>query len=298
MDISFSGQSPPSPPAKGGRGAVAVWLLCSLLLSGCLATTQEIADLRGDIVRLQLSLTEQQKTQGEFQGALKENQTSLQGNQADLSAKMEELMVKLESLSSQLVETDDHMTTLASRIDDLDKNTSNRLDAVVKTVQGVKSIPAPSPSRFYQAGANEFAKRRYDQAIQIFQTYLDQYPDTEKAPLAQYTIGECYGAQKNWEEALAAYDAVVSDYPKSGQVPSALLQKGLTLEQLGKTPEAIAVYDGLRKKFPHRKEAHTAHARLKDLRGDKDDLAPKPAPAAKPKATPARPPVPKKTPAK
>ncbi|MBK8575528.1 MAG: tol-pal system protein YbgF [Elusimicrobia bacterium] len=277
--------------------SLAVILFMGLVLPGCLATTQEIEDLRGDIFRLQTTLTEQQETQGEFQGALKENQASLQGNQADLSAKMEELTLKLESLSSQLVETDDHMTTLAARIDDLDKNISNRLDAVVKTVQGVKSIPAPSPSRFYQAGANEFAKRRYDQAIQIFQTYLDQYPDTEKAPLAQYTIGECYVALKNGEEALEAFDAVVVHYPKSGQVPTALLQKGLTLEQLGKTSEAIAVYDGLRKKYPHRKEAQKAHERLKSLRGDKDDLAPKPSPAAKPKAVPVRPTVPKKSPA-
>jgi tol-pal system protein YbgF len=266
-----------------------------LALAGCLATTQEIEDLRGDIVRLQSSLSDQQKVQGEFQGALKENQEALQGNQADLSAKMGELTLKLESLSSQLVETDNHMTTLAARIDDLDKNTSNRLDAVVKTVQGVKSIPAPSPSRFFQAGANEQAKRRYDQAIQIFQNYLDQYADTEKAPLAQYSIGECYLAQKNWEEALAAFEAVVKNYPKSGQVPAALLQKGRTLEQWGKTPEAIAVYDGLKKKFPHRKEAQSAHERLKVLRGDKDDSAPKAPPVSKPKPKPAPPPAPKKS---
>lgn len=272
--------------------------LFGLALTGCLATTQEIEDLRGDIVRLQSSLSDQQKVQGEFQGALKDNQEALQGNQADLSSKMEELTLKLESLSSQLVETDNHMTTLATRIDDLDKNTSNRLDAVVKTVQGVKSIPAPSPSRYYQAGANEQAKRRYDQAIQIFQSYLDQYADTEKAPLAQYSIGECYVAQKNWDEALAAFDAVISNYPKSGQVPTALLQKGRTLEQAGKTPEAIAVYDLLKKKFPHRKEARSAHERLKILRGDKDDPAPKPKPAPKSKPTSPHPPSPKKSPGK
>jgi hypothetical protein len=39
----------------------------------------------------------------------------------------------LEALSSQLVETDDHMTSLASRIDDLDKKTPRTgWDAVIK----------------------------------------------------------------------------------------------------------------------------------------------------------------------
>jgi tol-pal system protein YbgF len=276
---------------------IPLWL--ALVLPGCLATSQEIADLRGDIVRLQSSLSSQQKVQGAFQDALRNNQEALQGNQADLSSKMEELTGKLEALSSQLVETDATMSGLATRIDDLDKNTSNRLDAVVKTVQGVKTIPAPSPSRFYQAGANEFAKRRYGQAIEIFQTYLDQYPDTERAPQAQYFIGESHFAQKNWEEALDAFNAVLSAYPKSRQVPTALLQKGLTLEQMGKTPEAIKVFDGLRRSYPHRKEAQSAHARLKVLRGDTDDLAPKPKPKAvpKPKASAPPPSAPKKSPA-
>jgi tol-pal system protein YbgF len=276
---------------------IPLWL--ALVLSGCLATTQEIEDLRGDIVRLQSSLSAQQKVQGEFQDALRNNQEALQGNQADLSSKMEELTGKLEALSSQLVETDNNMVGLATRIDDLDKNTSNRLDAVVKTVQGVKTIPAPSPSRFYQAGANEFAKRRYGQAIEIFQTYLDQYPDTERAPQAQYFIGESYFAQKNWEEALDAFNAVLSAYPKSRQVPTALLQKGLTLEQMGKTPEAIKVFDGLRRSYPHRKEAQSAHGRLKVLRGDTDALAPKPKPKAAPKPKASAPPssAPKKSPA-
>jgi tol-pal system protein YbgF len=278
------------PPDHGAYFVRAIlWSVAPLVLTGCLATTQEIADLRGDIVRLQSSLSDQRKNQGDFQALLKENQESLQGNQADLSAKMEELTLTLEALSSQLVETDDHMTSLASRIDDLDKNTSNRLDAVIKTVEGVKSIPAPSPSRLYQAGANEFSKRRYDQALQIFQTYLDQYPDTEKAPVVQFHMGECHFALKNWDDALAAFDEVAARYPKSGSVPSALLQKGLTLEQLGKTPEAVAIYDGVRKKYSHRKEAQRAHERLKALRGDKDDQAPKPKPAAKPKPKPAPP---------
>jgi TolA-binding protein len=102
-------------------------------------------------------------------------------------------------------------------------------------------------------------------------------------------MGECHFALKSWDEALAAFDEVVAQYPKSGSVPSALLQKGLTLEQIGKTPEAIGIYDGVRKKFPHRKEAQRAHERLKALRGDKDDQAPKPKPAAKPKPKPAPP---------
>jgi septal ring factor EnvC (AmiA/AmiB activator) len=112
-------------------------------LSGCLATRQEIEDLRADIIRLNTTLQSQQKKEAEFQSALQENQEGLQGNQADLMNKMGELTHSLEALSSQLVESDDRMTTLATRLDDLDKNVSNRLDAVVKTVQGRQKHSRP-----------------------------------------------------------------------------------------------------------------------------------------------------------
>src|SRR5262245_18828079 len=89
-----------------------------LLLSGCLATQQEIEDLRGDILRLQNTLA---KTQSDFQN-------SVQGNQADLLSEMGTLNRNLQILSSHLDESDNRMTMLSSRLDDLDKNLSNRLD--------------------------------------------------------------------------------------------------------------------------------------------------------------------------
>lgn len=265
--------------------------LTAFVFSGCLATRQEIEDLRGDIIRLQSTLGTQQKTQTDFQGVLKENQEALQGNQADLMAKMGDLSHRLEALSSQLVESDNRMASLSTRLDDLDKNVTNRLDAVVKTVQGVKTIPAPSPSRFYQAGYAEFTKKRYAQAIQVFQTYLDQYPDTERAPQAQYYIGESHLAEKNYEEALDAFDAVIQRYSKSSSVAGAYLQKGRALEELGKPTEAAVAYETVVKKFSHRKEAQTAADRLRNLRGEPVAPSPKPKPKAAPK--PAAKPAPK-----
>jgi predicted nucleic acid-binding Zn-ribbon protein len=126
----------------GVRGAGCFFLL--LPLTGCLATQQEIEDLRADISRLQSSLTAQNKAQAEFQSALQQNQETLQGNQADLLSKISDLNRNLDIVSSHLEESDGRMTSLVVRLDDLDKNVSNRLDAVVKTVQGVKSLPAPS----------------------------------------------------------------------------------------------------------------------------------------------------------
>jgi tol-pal system protein YbgF len=259
-----------------------------LPLGGCLATRQEIEDLRGDIIRLQTALNAQQSAQGEFQTALKDNQDALQGNQADVLAKMGDLNRNLDVVSAHLEESDDRMASLANRLDDLDKNITNRLDTVVKTMQGVKSLPAPSPSRLFTAAQSDYDHRRYDQALTTFQTYLDQYGDTERAPLAQYMIGEIHLAQSNWSDALAAYDAVLADHGKSAYVAAALIRKGQILENQGQSADAIAVYESVLKTYPHRKESQTARQRLAALRSDEPKKAApaKPKPAAKPKTAP------------
>jgi hypothetical protein len=245
------------------RSSYCLWASLLLVLPGCLATTQEIEDLRGDIVRLQTSLADQQKAQGEFQGALKENQNSLQGNQADLSAKMEELTVTLESLSSQLVETDNHMTSLATRIDDLDKNTSNRLDAVVKTVQGVKSIPAPSPSRFIKPGPTSWPNGGTIKLFRFFKVTWTNTGYRKGPPCPIFHRGMCMWPKKIGTRPWRLSMRLLPEYPKSGQVPTALLQKGATLEQMEKPRGHFCVRRVEKKVSPIVKKPKRAHERLK-----------------------------------
>lgn len=257
-------------------------IAASLLMGGCLATSQELQDLRVDITRLHGALDKAAVQQAEFQ-------TSLQGNQADLLSQMNTLSGRLESLAVRLEENDARMASLASRMDDIDKNMSSRLEILSEGVSTTKKTAAAAPSKLYQLAYNDYMKRRYTQAAKGFADYLEVYPDTEKAADAQYYIGESRFAQKQWKEALEAYDQVIMKYASNEIVPSAILQKGTALEKIGQTGAAQDVYETLVKRFPQRPEAESAKARL-------EVLTAKPAPAAKtepaPKAAPAAAPKP------
>jgi tol-pal system protein YbgF len=243
-----------------GRRLAAGWLAaCALLAGGCLATQQEIEDLRVDIVKLQGTLAKVQSSQSSYQ-------TSLQGSQADLLSQMSTLSRNLEILSTHLEESEDRMTQLSTRLDDLDKNLSNRLDLLAESMSRAKTAPPPSPSALFSQAYGDFTRRRYDVALEGFRTYLEKYRDTEKAAQAQYYIGECHASKEQWEKALEAYDAVLTGYPKNRMVPTAYLQKGATLEKLGKVSEALAVYDAIVRKYPHRKEAQAAQSRMTALK--------------------------------
>jgi len=225
------------------------------LLTGCLATRQEIEDLRVDIVHLQNTLAKVQSNQGQFQTG-----------QADLSTAMNELNRNLQVLSSQLDETGNRMNMLSTRMDNLDANMSNRLDLLSELLSGNKASVPPSPDTLYKLAYSDFNRRRYSQALQGFQNYIAQYPDTDRTADVQYYVGECHLAMNDYTKALDAYDQVLVKYSTSTVVPSAYVQKGVVLEKAGRPAEALAVYDAVLRKYPYRKEALTAKERMNALR--------------------------------
>jgi len=263
-----------------GSRVLPLIVLCSPLLTGCLATTQEIEDLRVDIAHLQQSLSKEETHQGEYLA-------SLQANQADALSQTTALSSRLEALSARLEESDAKMADLAVKLDDLDKNLSNRMDLLTEGVGSAKKAAAVAPSRLFQLAYTDYMKRRYSQALNGFQDYLAVYGEGPQAAEAQFYVGECRFARKEWKKALASYEVAISSFPTAAIVPSAYLQSGVTLERLGQRDAAVETFETLVKKYPGKPEAETAKARLDSLRKAQNRPASSGAPAAAPAPKPA-----------
>ena len=213
-------------------------------LSGCLATSDEMMGLRDDIHELQLKLNEVQR------------------NQADLSVKMDSLTTQLGPLSSQLQETQNRMSLLGQRLDDVESNMSSRMNKLSEQLSGTALTVPPPPSEMYRLAYSDFSSGKYDIAKVGFKSYLDKYPAGELANLAQYYLGECYYSQSSWQSAYEQFDLVEKNYPKSDQVTAARLKKALCLELLGKVKESRELLKNLVKDFPNSAEATTAREKL------------------------------------
>lgn len=274
-----------------------------LVLTGCLATRQEIEDLRVDISRLQTALGKAQQDQAKFQSALEVKQDSVQGNQADLLSQMDSLKGSLTAVSSQLEDNSQRFTNFATRVDDLDKNLTARLDLLSQSVAKAQLPPPPPPSKLFALAKGDLIRRRYEAAAEQLAVYVQKYGDTTQAPQAQLYLGQALYAQRKWAEALTAFDGLATAYPKSRFLVSALLQKGLTLQRLNRPEDAAAVYESVVDQYAGRPEAATAAQRLKNIAQplpenlepvvvEEDAPKPKPKPAApkpKPKPKPATP---------
>ncbi len=217
------------------------------LFSGCVATSQEIVSLRGDITQLQSRIDGMHK------------------NQADLFAKMDSMASSMGALTPELQETQNRMSLLGQKLDDVASGFNQRMNRLSEQVSGSPLPSSPSPSEMYRAAYGDFTKGKYDLSVEGFKTFLEKYPGGELSPQAQYYLGESYYAQNELEKAQAEFELVEKNYPKSDSVAPARLKKAICLEQQGLERDAIAVYKALTKDFPGSPEAFTAKERLGTL---------------------------------
>lgn len=231
-----------------GAGLCCTAVLC---LSGCVATSREMIDLRDDIAQLQATLS------------------IVQRNQADISVKMDSLTTSMSGLTEELQATQNHMSLLSQRLDDVESNINQRVvnlsEKMSPSGTGTASIE-PAPSELYRMAYSDFSRGRYDVAYEGFRVYLEKYAKGELAPQAQYYMGECLYSQNDWNKALDQYALVEKMFPRADAVPPARLKRAQCLELLGQLRESRDVLKSIVKDFPNAQEAATARDKLSTVK--------------------------------
>ncbi|AJY68840.1 hypothetical protein RW64_04095 [Geobacter sulfurreducens] len=105
--------------------------------------------------------------------------------------------------------------------------------------------------------ANNFAG-----AVEAFQAFLAEHPDSEYAGNALYWIGECHYSRSDLPRALDAFRLVAERYPASTKVPDALLKSGYTLYAMKEPERAREILESLAAKYPRSPAAAKARERL------------------------------------
>lgn len=117
----------------------------------------------------------------------------------------------------------------------------------------------------YDAAFQALKELRYADAAQLFQAFLDQYPDSEFADNAQYWLGESYYVTRNYDIALGAFQGLLNDHPDSSKVPDALLKIGYTHYELKQWDQARAALTQVETNYPDTTLARLAASRLKSM---------------------------------
>jgi tol-pal system protein YbgF len=117
----------------------------------------------------------------------------------------------------------------------------------------------------YNRSLSLFKEERYEQAMEGFETFLDDFPESELADNAQFWTAECLMALEQYKQAILAYQDVIKKYPKGNKVPNAMFRQAIAFRQIDDQPSAEIVLQKVIKEFPDSAEAETARTKLKSL---------------------------------
>ena len=118
----------------------------------------------------------------------------------------------------------------------------------------------------YARAKQLFDKGEYENAREVFRSFLKQHPKSKRGDNAQFWLGEIYYREKWYEKAILEYQKVIENYPKGNKTPSALLKQGFAFLNLDDKANARLILKELIRKFPDSNEANVAKNKLKTLK--------------------------------
>lgn len=214
-----------------------------------------------------LLLKRQTETEARVERLTQADQRNLQ--QLNMQAgELLSLSEQIKKITTQISQAEETLRTLRSDQEELK----------AKSLLLAKQSPAPKvelvnpavsskvkdsgPPAEYIKAFGLYSANNFSAAIEAFQQFLKNSPDSEYLPNAVYWIGECYYSVSDLPEALASFRRVTENYPKSVKAPDALLKQGYTLAAMKEKEKAQAIFQAIIKKYPSSPVAAKARERL------------------------------------
>ncbi len=146
--------------------------------------------------------------------------------------------------------------------------------ASVETIPAVAAsatavaTPTVSDAQAFKASFALVRQGKFDAAIQAFEGFLIQYPDSSLTANVLYWTGEVHRAQSNPDlhKASLAYQQVVERYPDHAKAADAYYKMGLSYQGLGQADKAKASMNKVIELFPDQAPAMLARDFLKQHR--------------------------------
>lgn len=128
------------------------------------------------------------------------------------------------------------------------------------------AVTAGGDEAAYQQNFNLLKQGRYEDAINGFTDFIQQYPQSPLVPNAEFWMGEAHYQMSDFQGALVNYQAVVRGYPNSNKAPDALLKIGYSQYGMGNYKSARKTLDSVIKLYPGTSVANLAKQRLERMR--------------------------------
>src|SRR5579864_5121637 len=183
---------------------------------------------------------------------------------------------KVDQMSNDFAGMKDALNDVVSRIGKLDQRLVE-LNNTVRTIQApppppagtepTATVPTPSvpPDTLYDNAYRDRSGGKPDLALKEFGDYVQLYHDTDKAPAAQFWIGQIFFEQRDFPNAVKAFDQVLEQWGPNQKTAEAMLKKGQALVLMDKRTDGATEFRQVLAKYPRSDVAPKACSELKAL---------------------------------
>lgn len=133
---------------------------------------------------------------------------------------------------------------------------------------GVATPPQPVSNDAQGAYDQAFSllkQSRYNDAIEAFEAYIQDYPVNDLTDDAYYWLAEARYVTREFEAALNGFRTVTINFPESQRVPASYLKIGYIQYEIGAYEDARETLSYIMKNFPTHRVAVSAETRLKKM---------------------------------
>jgi tol-pal system protein YbgF len=236
-------------------------LVLPLLMGGC-ATKGDMRTVRTDLQRMQ------------------ERQDSV------LFELQRQNRLLLDSIRASIALTVDARGTTAAQLRQFEQNVSQlgqlvgqvmgslnrieqRLGAIEGTpgggTSGTAATGGGTAEEYYTTGMQMMSQQSYATARMAFEQLVREFPQHERAPDAQFQLGQAFYHEQQFDAAYQALEKVAEQWPDAPRSAAALFRAGAVAEERRDFARARTYYERVRTRYPRSDEARQAQQKLQSL---------------------------------
>ena len=122
--------------------------------------------------------------------------------------------------------------------------------------------------QIYADGRNQFIAGDYDEAIALFKSYLDSFPNYKNVADAKLWLGRAYSANELYSQSRAIYLEFQSENLQHAKYPDSMYELSRVLFELGELDAAKKLLTKMIEKFP----THSLYKKAKQMLAELEEL--------------------------
>lgn len=185
---------------------------------------QERSKMAAEIARLQAENAKTLRTLEKLDGQVKTGQ----GGVAEMFTTLQALQTNFQKSLGQVEELQQQIRDMLQKQPDQDKRYEEVQKKYEELLKNQKSLAEQAiPAKLFARGRDAYKAEKYDEAMEVFKTFAQQFGSHPLADNAWLYIGDIHRKRDAINDAILAYTKIIQTYPNESEAPNALFRLGL-----------------------------------------------------------------------